>query len=40
MTRWLFVLCGPPIMMEVVEDCLIDLGVPARQILSERFTYD
>ncbi|MEO3430270.1 ferredoxin reductase family protein [Pelagibius sp. CAU 1746] len=37
---WLYVLCGPPAMMAAVEDCLIDLGVPARQILSERFTYD
>ncbi|GAB4371755.1 MAG: ferredoxin reductase family protein [Kiloniellaceae bacterium] len=40
MTAWLYVLCGPPAMMEAVEDCLIELGVPARQILSERFTYD
>lgn len=39
-TQWLFVLCGPPAMMEAAEDTLIDLGVPARQILSERFTYD
>ncbi|MGF1594614.1 MAG: ferric reductase-like transmembrane domain-containing protein [Kiloniellaceae bacterium] len=37
---WLYVLCGPPAMMEGVEDCLIDLGVPARRILSERFSYD
>lgn len=37
---WLYVLCGPPAMMAVVEDTLIGLGVPARQILSERFTYD
>lgn len=40
MRRWLYVLCGPPPMMAAVEDALIDLGVPARQILSERFTYD
>ncbi len=38
--RWLYVLCGPPAMMEAVEDALIELGVPARQILSERFAYD
>jgi len=37
---WLYVLCGPPVMMAGVEDQLIALGVPARQILSERFTYD
>lgn len=40
MTRWLFVICGPPVMMTSVEDALIDLGVPPRQILSERFQYD
>jgi predicted ferric reductase len=38
--QWLFVLCGPPVMMEIVEDTLIGLGVPAGQILSERFSYD
>jgi predicted ferric reductase len=37
---WLYVLCGPPAMMEGVEDCLIGLGVPARRIRSERFSYD
>jgi len=38
--RWLFVLCGPPPMMETVEDALIAMGVPAGQILSESFKYD
>jgi ferredoxin-NADP reductase len=38
--EWLYVLCGPPAMMEVVEDTLIEMGVPAKQILSERFNYD
>jgi predicted ferric reductase len=38
--RWLFVLCGPPAMMEAVEDALIDIGVPSSQIESERFQYD
>ncbi len=37
---WLHVLCGPPEMLAAVEDALIGLGVPARQILSERFRYD
>lgn len=37
---WLYVLCGPAPMMEGVEKTLIRLGVPARQILSERFQYD
>lgn len=39
-TDWLFVLCGPPPMLDAVEDALIALGVPARNILSERFVYD
>jgi predicted ferric reductase len=40
MRQWLFVLCGSPAMMVVAEDCLIELGVPSSQVLSERFTYD
>jgi predicted ferric reductase len=36
----LFILCGPNAMMETVEVALIELGVPAAQILSERFKYD
>ena len=39
-TDWLFVLCGPPPMLDAVEDGLIGIGVPARNILSERFVYD
>ena len=38
--QWLFVLCGPPEMLAVVEDTLLDMGILARQILSERFKYD
>jgi predicted ferric reductase len=37
---WLYVLCGPPLMLASVEDALIALGIPAGQILSERFDYD
>ena len=37
--QWLYVLCGPPAMMESVEAALIGMGVPAGQILSERFDY-
>ena len=37
---WLFILCGPPAMIESVEDTLIAAGVPPAQILSERFKYD
>ncbi len=38
--QWLFILCGPSAMMETAEDALISMGVPAYQILSERFSYD
>lgn len=37
---WLFVLCGPPPMLESVEDALIAIGVPAGRILAEKFDYD
>ena len=37
---WLYVLCGPPPMMRMVEDTLTGLGVPASRILSEQFVYD
>lgn len=37
---WLFVLCGPPAMMDAVEDHLIARGAPSDRILSERFDYD
>lgn len=37
---WVFVLCGPPGMMDSVEHDLIARGVHARRILSERFDYD
>jgi NAD(P)H-flavin reductase len=39
-TVWLYLVCGPPAMLDAVEDALIALGVPARQIVSERFYYD
>ena len=37
---WVFVICGPARMMEVVEDHLIDRGTPSHRILTERFDYD
>ena len=40
MKKWLYVLCGPPAMIDAVEDSLITLGVSTRQILSEKFRYD
>lgn len=39
MTQWLYVLCGPPGMMEAVERTPMGLGVPANGILSGRFDY-
>ena len=39
MKNWLYVICGPSAMMESVEDTFIDLGVPSRQIISERFDH-
>lgn len=35
--RWHYVLCGPPPMMEPLEQALLDRGVPLARILSERF---
>ena len=39
-SEWLFVLCGPSVMMDLVEQHLIARGTPSRRILSERFEYD
>lgn len=38
--QWIYLVCGPPAMLDVVEDALIARGVPASQIVSERFYYD
>jgi len=40
MKGWLYVVCGPPAMMESVEATLINIGVPPYLIISERFDYD
>lgn len=37
---WLYILCGPPPMLTMVEDTLISLDIPARNILSEQFVYE
>tara|TARA_E500000318_G_scaffold107776_1_gene117536 strand:- start:2303 stop:3625 length:1323 start_codon:yes stop_codon:yes gene_type:complete len=37
---WLYILCGPPAMLETVEDALLAHGVPAQQIIAEQFYYD
>jgi predicted ferric reductase len=38
--QWLYFVCGPPGMIDAVELALSRLGVPLRQIVSERFVYD
>lgn len=38
--EWVFVLCGPATMMNIVENHLIDRGTPPHRVLSERFDYD
>ena len=40
LSEWVFVMCGPAIMMDIVEDHLIEMGTPSHRILSERFEYD
>ncbi len=37
---WLYLVCGPPAMLEIVEASLIERGIPPRQIVSEQFYYD
>ena len=39
-TRWLYVVCGPTPMIDSVAKNLGRIGVPARQIISEKFSYD
>ncbi|MBU2953696.1 ferric reductase-like transmembrane domain-containing protein [Marinobacter sp. F3R08] len=39
-SEWVFVMCGPGGMMDVVEDHLIQRGTAPHRILSERFNYD
>jgi NAD(P)H-flavin reductase len=37
---WLYLVCGPPPMLDTIEDALLGLGIPAKQIVSEQFYYD
>lgn len=39
-SEWIFVMCGPAVMMNIIEDRLIERGTPSHRILSERFDYD
>jgi predicted ferric reductase len=38
--RWLYFVCGPTPMIDSVESALGRLGVPLRQIVSEKFKYE
>jgi NAD(P)H-flavin reductase len=38
--RWCYFLCGPPPMIDAAERGLLEMGIPDRQIVSERFNYD
>ncbi len=38
--QWLYLVCGPPAMLDAVETALMARGVPASQIVSERFYYN
>ncbi len=37
---WLYFVCGPLPMIESVEATLLSMGVPGKQVVSERFYYD
>lgn len=39
-TDWVFVMCGPAIMLDIVEEHLLNKGTPSHRVLSERFDYD
>jgi predicted ferric reductase len=38
--RWTYFVCGPPPMINSVEQSMLGFGVPGRQIVAERFKYD
>lgn len=38
--EWLYLVCGPPPMLDAVEKALGALGVPASRIVTEQFYYD
>lgn len=38
--RWLYVVCGPTPMIDSVTKSLDSFGIPAHQIISEKFSYD
>jgi NAD(P)H-flavin reductase len=36
-TRWQYFICGPDAMMDAAEAALVELGVPAERVHTERF---
>ena len=38
--EWIYLVCGPPAMLDAVEDALLAIGIPANQIVVEQFYYD
>ncbi len=38
-TDWLYVVCGPPPMIDATEDALVAIGIPERRVVSEKFAY-
>lgn len=40
MKEWLYIICGPNQMIEVVDQALIDIGISGKNIRSESFDYD
>ena len=36
---WLYVVCGPPAMIDATEDALVAIGIPANRVISEKFAY-
>lgn len=38
--EWLYVVCGPPPMIDATEDALVALGIPEKRVISEKFAYD
>ncbi|MCG8545656.1 MAG: ferredoxin reductase family protein [Alphaproteobacteria bacterium] len=40
MAAWAYVVCGPPAMINAIEDALVAMGIPEGRILSEKFSYE
>ena len=40
MAAWVYVVCGPPPMIDAIEDALVALGIPESRIISEKLSYE